>query len=52
MSFDTPLFNIFLERIMSDALEVHGGEVSIGGRNIINLRFANDKDALAKVQQS
>ena len=28
------LFNIFLERIMSDALEEHDGKVSIGGRNI------------------
>ena len=36
------LFNIFLERIMSDALEEHDGKVSIGGRNITNLRFADD----------
>ena len=28
------LFNIFLEQIMSDALEEHDGKVSIGGRNI------------------
>ena len=28
------LFNIFLELIMSDALEEHDGKVSIGGRNI------------------
>ena len=34
------LFNIFLERIMSDALEKRDGKVSIGGRNITNLRFA------------
>ena len=33
------LFNIFLERIMSDALEEHDGKVSIGGRNITNLRL-------------
>ena len=39
------LFNIFLERIMSDALEEHDGKVSIGGRNITNLRFADDIDA-------
>ena len=32
----------FLERIMSDALEEHDGNVCIGGRNIINLRFADD----------
>ena len=45
------LFNIFLERIMSDALEEHDGKVSIGGRNITNLRFADDKDALAVKEQ-
>ena len=44
-------FNIFLERIMSDALEEHDGTVSIGGRNITNLRFADDIDALAEEQQ-
>ena len=41
------LFNIFLERIMTDALENHEGSVSIGGRTIANLRFADDIDALA-----
>ena len=46
------LFNIFLERIMSDALEEHDGKVSIGGRNITNLRFADDIDALAEEEQS
>ena len=30
---------------MSDALEEHDGKVSIGGRNITNLRFADDMDA-------
>ena len=45
------LFNIFLERIMSDALEEHDGTVSIGGRNITNLRFADDIDALAEEVQ-
>ena len=30
------LFNIFLERIMTDALEDHEGTVSIGGRTITN----------------
>ena len=44
----TTLFNIFLERIMSDALEEHDGKVCIGGRNITNLRFADDIDALAE----
>ena len=33
------LFNIFLERIMTDALEDHEGTVSIGGRIITNLHF-------------
>ena len=41
------LFNIFLERIMTDALEDHEGTVSIGGRPITNLRFADDIDGLA-----
>ena len=41
------LFNIFLERIMTDALNDHEGTVSIGGRNITNLRFADDIDGLA-----
>ena len=41
------LFNIFLERIMTDALENHQGTVSIGGRTITNLRFADDIDGLA-----
>ena len=33
------LFNIFLERIMTDALEDHEGTVSAGGRTITNLHF-------------
>ncbi|WP_419585324.1 reverse transcriptase domain-containing protein [Thiolapillus sp.] len=41
------LFNIFLERIMTDALENHEGAVSIGGRTITNLRFADDINGLA-----
>ena len=45
------LFNIFLERIISDALEVHDGKVSIGVRTITNLRFADDIDALAEEEQ-
>ena len=40
------LFNIFMERIMTDALEDHEGTVSIGGRTITNLRFADDIDGL------
>ena len=41
------LFNIFLERITLDALDYHEGTVSIGGRTITNLRFADDIDGLA-----
>ena len=41
------LFNIYLERIMTDALNDHEGTVSSGGRNITNLRFADDIDGLA-----
>ena len=41
------LFNIFLEKIMTDALEDHEGTVSTGGRAITNFRFADDIDGLA-----
>ena len=41
------LFNIFMEMIMTDALEDHEGTVRIGGRTITNLRFADDIDGLA-----
>ena len=36
------VFNIFLERIMCEALGDHEGSVSIGGRLIINFPFADD----------
>ena len=36
---------------MSDALEEHDGKVSIGCRNISNLRFDDDIDALAEEEQ-
>ena len=41
------LFNIFLERIMTAALDDHEDTVSIGGRTITNLCFADDIDGLA-----
>ena len=41
------LFSIFLEKMMKDALEDHEGTVSIGGRTITNLRFADDIDKRA-----
>ena len=45
------LFNIFLERIMTDALEDHESTVSIRGRTITNLRFADDIDGLAREEE-
>ena len=36
------LFNIFLERIMCEALDDNEGSVSIGGRLITNFRFSDD----------
>ena len=39
--------HIFLERIMTDAFEDPEGTVSIRGRAITNLRFADDIDGLA-----
>ena len=37
------LSNIYLERIMTDALEDHEGTVSIGGRTITNLCSADEQ---------
>ena len=45
------VFNIFLERIMSDALEKHDGKVSLDGRTITNLPFADDSVAPAEEKQ-
>ena len=36
---------------MIDALEDHEGTVSIGGRTITNLRFADDIDGLAAEEE-
>ena len=41
------LFTIFLEVIMTVALEEHEGTVSTGGRIITNLRFADNTNGLA-----
>ena len=49
--FSPNLFNVFLERIMADALDDHEGTVSIGGRTITNLCFADDIDGLAGQEQ-
>ena len=42
-----PSSTYFWKRIMTDALENREGTVSIGGRTITNLRFADDIDSLA-----
>ena len=42
MLLSQTLFNIFLERIMSNALEDHKGKVSFGDWIFINFRFADD----------
>ena len=45
------LFNIYIEQIMSDALEEHDRKVSISSRNIINLPFPDDIGAIAEEEQ-
>ena len=44
------LLNMLLEQIMNDALDNHVGSVIIGGKIIINLRFADDINGLAGSQ--
>ena len=51
MSAVTHFLQHFLKQIMSDALEEHNGKVSKGGRNITNLRGAEDIDAVAEEEQ-
>ena len=41
------LFNLFLEEIMSDIEIKHATSISVGGRPIWNLKFADDIDLLA-----
>ena len=41
------LFNIFLEKIMQETLHDHHTSISIGGRPLCNLRFADDIDLMA-----
>ena len=45
------LFNIVLTSIMTDALESYSGTVSIGGRKITNLRYADNIVGLAGSEQ-
>ena len=51
MSSVTHPLQHFFKRIMSDVLEEHDGKVSIGDRNITNLRFADVIDALAEEER-
>ena len=45
------LFSIFLETVISDALEEHDGKVSLGGRTITILQFAADTDTFSEEEQ-
>ena len=45
------LFNLFLERIMEEALEGHDGGVRCAGRRITDLRFAYDSDILEEEEE-
>ena len=46
------MFAFFLETIMADALEHDNGTVSVGGRPITNLRFADDIDGLQEEKKN
>ena len=43
----TVLFNLFLKEIMAGIQDEHISTISIGGRNLSNLRFADDIDLIA-----
>ena len=45
------LFNIFLEQILTESLHGHHSSISINGRPICNLRFADDIDLMAGTEQ-
>ena len=51
MSTLTHPLQIFLERIVTDILEDYEGTVSIGGRTITSLRFPDDVDGLAEMEE-
>ena len=46
------LFNLFLERIMEEALEGHEGGMRCAGRRINDLRFADDIELLEENEES
>ena len=41
------LFNLFLEEIMAEIQDEHISKISIDGRNLSNLRFADDIELIA-----
>ena len=45
------LFNVFLERIITDSLEDHTGTLRFGRRATTNLRFVDVIDGLAGEEQ-
>ena len=45
------LFNIYAENIMREALEDWDGGISIGGRRITNLRYADDTTLIAETKK-
>ena len=45
------LFNLFLEQIMLDTLEDRQTSISIGGRPVCNLRFADDIDLMGSSKE-
>uniref|UniRef100_A0A3Q0RSH2 Reverse transcriptase domain-containing protein n=1 Tax=Amphilophus citrinellus TaxID=61819 RepID=A0A3Q0RSH2_AMPCI len=45
------LFNLYLKSIMREALEGHHTSISIGGRPLCNLRFADDIDLMGGSNQ-
>ena len=42
------LFNVYAEYIMRNALDGFSGEVSVGGRQLTNLRYADDTTLIAR----
>ena len=45
------LFNLFLEQIMLETLENRQTSISIGGRPVCNLRFADDIDLMGSSKE-
>ena len=45
------LFNLYLENIMQDALHNFSGKISINGREVSSLRFADDIDVITGTEE-